>query len=126
MALIVRPPEYFEALIRQYADQVETAERLAAADVEAGRFRFIFNEAVHYDFVDWFGEYLQLLKERLGVDGYVPYKIEAPNYEAAWVFEVIYYRCMSAAIEGRSGGGILDRLNNEAKESYQRKRVTPG
>jgi hypothetical protein len=125
MAIIVRPPDYFETLTRQYADQVEAAKRLAAVDVEAGRYRFIFDEANHYDFVDWFGEYLQLLKERLGVDGYVPYKLEAPNYEAAWVFEGIYYQCMSAAIEARFGGGILDRLNQEAKESYQRKRATP-
>lgn len=122
MAIRWESSEDFEALVRQHADQAEAAERLVKADVEAGRFRFIFDESVHYDFANGTAEYWRLLKERLGVEGFVRYKIEAPNFDAARVFVAIYHRRMSEAIAARFGSGILRLLSEEAKESYESKR----
>jgi hypothetical protein len=119
MAIIWKTAEDFEALFRQYPDQVEAARRLAQADIDVGQLRFIFNDAVHYDLAGWSLEYHRLLKERLGVDGFVSYKIDAPNFDAERVFEAEHYRCMVAEIEARFGIGILDRLVAEAREAYR-------
>jgi hypothetical protein len=117
MALIWRTAEDFEALIRQYPDQADAARQLAQADIVAGDLRFIFNDAVHYDPVDWFPDYHRLLKERLGVNGWAWQMIDAPNFDAARVFEAVHYRCMVAEIEARFGAGILNDLAAQAQEA---------
>jgi hypothetical protein len=126
VALRWESAEDFEALVQRYADQAEAAEQLVQADVEDGRFRFIFNDNVHYDFANWIGEYWRLLRERLGVEGFEWYKIDAPNHDAARVFEWTYHRCMSEAIGDRFGKDVLRRLAEEAEELYQRKRAARG
>jgi hypothetical protein len=113
--------EEIEARNRQYAGQAEAARQLAETDVAEGRLRFIYAEGVHYDPVEWFGEWNRLLKERLGVEGFVWYIIDAPNFDAIQVFEGAYNRHMSSAIAARFGADILERLRKEAQESYRRK-----
>ena len=118
--------EDFAALIRQYAEHAEAARQLAEADAAEGRFRFIYNEGVHYDFAPEFGEYCRLLKEQLGVEGFVWYKIEAPNFDAARVFEAVYQQHMAAAISARFGTDVFTRLRKQAEEAYRLKRAARG
>lgn len=123
MAIVWKTAEDFDALIQQYPDQVDAARQLARSDIEAGRLRFIMNDAVHYDPTDWWPEYRQLLKERLGVDGWVWYKIDAPNFDAAEVFQATHSRCMVGEIEARFGVGVLAA---EAQEAYRLRRARSG
>jgi hypothetical protein len=125
MVFIWKTAEDFDALVRRYPDQVDAARQLARTDIESGQLRFIMNHAVYYDppTYYWSPEYHRLLKKRLGVDGWVRYQIEAPNFDAAQVFQATHYRCMVAELEARFGVGVLDKLVAEAREAYRLRRA---
>ena len=110
---------HFADLVSRYPQAAEAGRRQAEADIAVGSLRLIHCfESHECRLSEWAPHYRRLLRDRLGVDGWVHFPRPFTDWDATQAFAVEHYRVMAAAIEQHFGVGILCDLAHGAKQAH--------